>query len=46
MGKEKKFFTQSELAQFTGTENWYRHSIAKTVHYTDGMLFVAEWAGA
>ena len=41
-----KGFTQAELAQFTGTENWYRHSIAKAVHYTDGMLFVAERAGA
>lgn len=43
---EEMGFTQAELAQFTGTENWYRHSIAKTVHYTDGMLFVAERAGA
>ena len=45
MGKEKGF-TAGELAQFTGTENWYRHSIAKSVHYTDGVLFVAERAGA
>ena len=41
-----KGFTQAELAQFTGTENWYRHSLARNVHYTDGMLFVAERAGA
>lgn len=41
-----KGFAQAELAQFTGTENWYSHSISKTVHYTDGMLFVAERAGA
>jgi hypothetical protein len=41
-----KGFTQTELAQFTGTENWYRHSIARNVHYTDGVLFVAERAGA
>ena len=45
MGKEKGF-TTSELAQFTGTENWYRHALARNVHYTDGMLFVAERAGA
>ena len=45
MEKGKKF-TQAELARFTGTENWYRHSIARNVHYTDGILFVAERAGA
>ena len=43
---EVKGFTQAELARFTGTENWYRHSVAKTVRYTDGMLFLAERAGA
>jgi len=45
MGKEKGL-TTSELAQFTGTENWYRHALSRNVHYTDGMLFVAERAGA
>lgn len=45
MGKNKEF-TASELAQFTGTENWYRHALARNVHYTDGMLFLAERAGA
>lgn len=45
MGKEKGI-TASELAQFTGTENWYRHTLVQNVHYTDGMLFVAERAGA
>ena len=45
MGKEKGF-TASELAQFTGTENWYRHTLVRKVHYTDGMLFEAERAGA
>ena len=45
MGKEKGF-TASDLAQFTGTENWYRHTLARNVHYTDGILFVAERAGA
>ena len=44
MGKEKGF-TASELAQFTGTENWYRRALARNVHYTDGVLFVAERAG-
>jgi hypothetical protein len=45
MSKEKRF-TEGDLAQFTGTENWYRHSLVRTVYYTDGMLFVAERAGA
>ena len=45
MGKGKGL-TASELAQFTGTENWYRHTLMRDVHYTDGMLFVAERAGA
>lgn len=45
MDKEKGL-TASELAQFTGTENWYRHTLARKVHYTDGVLFVAERAGA
>lgn len=44
--EKEKGFTQAELAQFTGTENWYRHSLAKNVYYTDGVLFVAERAGA
>jgi hypothetical protein len=45
MGEEKGF-TEGELAQFIGTENWYRHTFVRNVHYTDGMLFVAERAGA
>lgn len=45
MSKEKGF-TEGELAQFTGTENWHRHSLVRNVYYTDGMLFVAERAGA
>lgn len=43
---EEKGFTQAELAPFIVTRNWYRHSIAKAVHYTDGRLSVAERAGA
>jgi hypothetical protein len=30
------------VAQFTGTEQWYRHSINRTVLYTDGVRYVAE----
>lgn len=39
-------FTAAELAQFTSTANWYRHSLVKTVLYTDGVKFIAERAGA
>ena len=35
----------TELAQFTGTENWYEHW-TKRIKYTDGVKFVAEKYGA
>jgi hypothetical protein len=34
------------LRQFTGSENWYRHSLNRTVLYTDGAKHVADTAGA
>ena len=34
------------MAQFTGSENYYRHSLARKVLYTDGAKYVAETAGA
>ncbi len=42
----QKTLTKAELNQFTGTEQWYRHSIARNVLYTDGAKHVAESAGA
>ena len=36
--------TQSDLDQFTGTDNWYRHWSG--LLYTDGVKFLAEKAGA
>ena len=36
----------SQLRQFTGSENWYRHSINHSVLYTDGAKFVADQGGA
>ncbi|GEC77916.1 DUF6876 family protein [Flavobacterium aquatile] len=42
----KDTITKTDLAQFTGTENWYRHPIARTVLYTDGIQYLAEKAGA
>lgn len=35
-----------ELRQFTGTENWNRHSLVPSIAYTDGVRYVAERAGA
>jgi hypothetical protein len=42
----KKTLTKADLAQFTGTEFWYRHNLAKDILYTDGVKYVAETAGA
>ena len=38
--------TTSQLRQFTGSENWYRHGINRSVLYTDGAQFLAERGGA
>jgi hypothetical protein len=38
--------TQVELAQFTGTDHWYRHGINRRVLLTDGAKYMAERAGA
>ena len=38
--------TRADLSHFTGTENWYRHAIARNVLYTDGIKYLAERAGA
>lgn len=37
---------KTDLAEFTGTEKWYRHPIVKNTLYTDGIKYVAERAGA
>lgn len=36
--------TQMDLAQFTGTEHWYKHFLG--LLYTDGVKSLAEKAGA
>jgi len=41
-----KTLSKSDLAQFTGSENWYRHGINRNVLYTDGAQHVAEHGGA
>ncbi|TXI24151.1 MAG: hypothetical protein E6Q61_05460 [Nitrosomonas sp.] len=35
-----------ELAQFSGTENWYRHALNRSILYTDGVQYLAEQGGA
>ena len=39
---EKVAFSLTELDQFIGTINWYRHPIVKTVFLTDGALYLAQ----
>jgi Family of unknown function (DUF6876) len=41
----KKTLDESELANFTGSENWYQHWLGKCL-YTDGVKYVADEAGA
>ncbi len=38
--------TLADLRQFTGTEQWYRHGLNRSVLYTDGVKYLAEHAGA
>ena len=41
-----KTLNKRDLAQFTGSENWYRHAINRNVLYTDGAQYLAETGGA
>jgi hypothetical protein len=36
----------ADLAQFTGSEHWYRHGMVRSVLFTDGAKYVADIAGA
>jgi len=40
--RSKKTLSAEDLAQFTGTEQWYRHSINRSILYTEGAQHVAE----
>jgi len=40
--QSKKTLSAADLAQFTGTEQWFRHSINSTVLYTEGARHIAE----
>ncbi|MEZ4682102.1 MAG: hypothetical protein R2932_48640 [Caldilineaceae bacterium] len=46
MSQQKHSLKQSDLRQFTGTEYWYRHPLARNILYTDGAKYVAEQGGA
>lgn len=38
--------TQADLAQFTGSETFYRHALMRSVVYTEGVKHVADAGGA
>lgn len=38
--------TAADLAQFTGSENYFQHGVARQILYTEGVQFLAERAGA
>ena len=41
----KKTLDESDLANFTGSENWFKHWLGKML-FTDGVKFIADRAGA
>lgn len=41
-----KCLNEADLCHFTGSENWYQHSLVRSVSYTDGAKYVADNAGA
>jgi hypothetical protein len=43
---ETQILCKADLLQFTGTGQWYRHSLNRKVLFTDGAKYVADTAGA
>jgi hypothetical protein len=41
-----KTLKEEDLHNFTGSENWYRHSLVRGITYTDGAKYVADAGGA
>ena len=41
----KKTLNEADLANFTGSENWYKHFLGRTL-FTDGVKYIADTAGA
>lgn len=46
MRNPKHPLKKHDLAQFTGTERWFRHSMLRSILYTEGAQYVAEKGGA
>lgn len=38
--------TADDLRQFSGTTQWFRHGLMRSVLYTEGVQYLAEQAGA
>ena len=43
---DTKTLTAGDLRQFTGSEQWYRHALVRSVLFTDGAKYVADTGGA
>ena len=41
-----KTLNKADLAQFTGSEQWFRHALVRSVLFTDGAQYLAETGGA
>jgi hypothetical protein len=41
-----KTLKPEDLEYFTGTENWYRHGLVRSITYADGAKYVADSGGA
>lgn len=46
MTQKASSLRKSDLAQFTGTETWYRHALMRSILFTEGAKYVADKAGA
>jgi hypothetical protein len=44
MGNDR--LSPAALAQFTGSEHWYRHGLVRGILFTDGAKYVADEGGA
>jgi hypothetical protein len=44
--QNKQTLTALDLAQFTGSEQFFRHSLNRSVLYTEGAQYLAAHAGA
>jgi hypothetical protein len=42
----EKTLSKADLAHFTGSEQWFRHGLARNILYTEGAQYVAEHGGA